>query len=1081
MAAKAAEVTMSIQHAEPADDTFTRPRHDAPYMQFDKIERSDSDTRQYRLLKLDNQLEALLIHDPDTDKASAALDVHVGSMADPPQLQGLAHFCEHMLFLGTDKYPQENEYNRFLTEHGGHSNAYTAQEHTNYYFEVNHPSLEGALDRFARFFIAPRFDASCTEREMKAVDSEHKKNLQSDSWRFYQLEKSLSNPEHPYAKFSTGSLETLKEGPESAGIDVREALLDFHRRHYSANQMKLVVLGRESLDQLAEWVTSQFLSVPNHDLPNPTPLPNPYDASRLMKQITARPIKDQRLLEISWPFPDQEMNFRVQPGSYLGHLIGHEGAGSIIAFLKQKGWANHLSAGCSGGASGFDFFKVSIDLTQEGLSRYEQVVALVFQYIVLLRRTGIQAWSFNEVRDISVLDFRFKEKSPASSYASTLAGQLHRPYPRSWVLSGGYVVRDYSPELIISNLDALSHDNMNVFLKAQGLEMNEIQKEKWYGTEYQHQPISPSLQQTLKKISTGEITADENLHLPKPNEFIPSEFDTNKHVVKDVATRPRLILNTPLIKLWHKKDDTFWLPKAHTWFSLKSPLAYNTPRNCVLARLYAEVLRDTLNQYTYDAEVSGLGYHLEMQQDGILLCLDGYNHKMPLLARKVVEQMRNLKIDSQRFDLIKEQLYRAYKNFDLDAPYEHAIYYMTYLTQERMWSNQEELDQIQSITCEELERYYPQFLQQMHIEAVVYGNIAQEVAVEMVQHMEQTLHPLPMTPSQLLNSRCVLLPRKGARYVYQRMVPNPDNVNSAIEYYCQVGDVTDTRLRALLALISQVINEPCFNQLRTKEQLGYLVFSGVRKQPGVMGLRIIIQSERDPIYLEHRIEAFLVQLETILKQMTQEEFERHIASLCAFERYWNYVNSGYYEFDQIKTDVANLKNLKPNQLLAFYKHYIDPRSRHQCKLSVHLASTKLLSDPNRSAIVPTTSITKAELDHARSFSDDRLEWALRSNDVVSSLGRLLVDAAPAENETAVEELMRQLDRVLTAENGVLAQIGLRREKAIQEGDGQQLLPDNEIIHDINRWKSMMEMSTAPYPLSAIDDENGNTSNTTAKL
>ncbi|KAI9592261.1 Metalloenzyme, LuxS/M16 peptidase-like protein [Syncephalis fuscata] len=316
-----------------------------------------------------------------------------------------------------------------------------------------------------------------------------------------------------------------------------------------------------------------------------------------------------------------------------------------------------------------------------------------------------------------------------------------------------------------------------------------------------------------------------------------------------------------------------------------------------------------------------------------------------------------------------------------------------------------------------------------------------------------------------------------------------------------VGDVTDTRLRALLALISQVINEPCFNQLRTKEQLGYLVFSGVRKQPGVMGLRIIIQSERDPIYLEHRIEAFLVQLETILKQMTQEEFERHVASLCASmlekyknmyeegRRYWNYVNSGYYEFDQIKTDVANLKNLKPNQLLAFYKHYIDPRSRHQCKLSVHLASTKLLSDPNRSAIVPTTSITKAELDHARfclnplgvEFSDDRLEWALRSNDVVSSLGRLLVDAAPAENETAVEELMRQLDRVLTAENGVLAQIGLRREKAIQEGDGQQLLPDNEIIHDINRWKSMMEMSTAPYPLSAIDDENGNTSNTTAKL
>jgi insulysin len=65
----------------------------------------------------------------------------------------------------------------------------------------------------------------------------------------------------------------------------------------------------------------------------------------------------------------------------------------------------------------------------------------------------------------------------------------------------------------------------------------------------------------------------------------------------------------------------------------------------------------------------------------------------------------------------------------------------------------------------------------------------------------------------------------------------------------------------MLSLMAQVINEPCFDQLRTKEQLGYLIFSGVRNQPGSMGLRIIIQSERHPIYLENRIEAFLVQLE----------------------------------------------------------------------------------------------------------------------------------------------------------------------------------------------------------------------------
>lgn len=86
-------------------------------------------------------------------------------------MQGLAHFCEHLLFMGTEKYRKENDYNQYLSEHSGFSNAFTGVENTNYYFEVGHEYLEGALDRFAQFFIAPLFSASCTERELKAVDS----------------------------------------------------------------------------------------------------------------------------------------------------------------------------------------------------------------------------------------------------------------------------------------------------------------------------------------------------------------------------------------------------------------------------------------------------------------------------------------------------------------------------------------------------------------------------------------------------------------------------------------------------------------------------------------------------------------------------------------------------------------------------------------------------------------------------------------------------------------------------------------------------------------------------------------------
>jgi hypothetical protein len=123
------------------------------------------------------------------------------------------------------------------------------------------------------------FLAETLDRELQAVDSENKKNLQNDTWRLHQLSKSLSNPKHPYCHFSTGNLETLKELPAKRGVNVRDEFMKFHERYYSANTMKLVVLGRESLDHLQEWVVKYFSDVKNKDLPDPS-----WGASPLLEE-----------------------------------------------------------------------------------------------------------------------------------------------------------------------------------------------------------------------------------------------------------------------------------------------------------------------------------------------------------------------------------------------------------------------------------------------------------------------------------------------------------------------------------------------------------------------------------------------------------------------------------------------------------------------------------------------------------------------------------------------------------------------------------------------------------------------------
>ena len=98
---------------------------------------------------------------------------------------------------------------QFLSRNNGSSNAYTATTNTNYYFNVATSALAGALERFSGFFHSPLFAPSGTVRELNAVDSEHKKNLQNDVWRIYQVNKHNTKPGHVWSKFGSGNKLTL--------------------------------------------------------------------------------------------------------------------------------------------------------------------------------------------------------------------------------------------------------------------------------------------------------------------------------------------------------------------------------------------------------------------------------------------------------------------------------------------------------------------------------------------------------------------------------------------------------------------------------------------------------------------------------------------------------------------------------------------------------------------------------------------------------------------------------------------------------------------------------------------------------
>lgn len=146
-----------------SEDSKALLRHDI------EIAKSESDNRLYLAVTLRNQLKVLLISDPQTDKAAACLAVGVGSFSDPADVPGLAHFCEHMILLGSQKYPGENEYSKFITSHNGYCNAFTSTTETCYVFDIVPEYLYEALERFSELFVAPLFTESATEREIMKI------------------------------------------------------------------------------------------------------------------------------------------------------------------------------------------------------------------------------------------------------------------------------------------------------------------------------------------------------------------------------------------------------------------------------------------------------------------------------------------------------------------------------------------------------------------------------------------------------------------------------------------------------------------------------------------------------------------------------------------------------------------------------------------------------------------------------------------------------------------------------------------------------------------------------------------------
>ena len=540
------------------------------------MEQSPLDDRRFRRVTLPNGLRVLLVEDAASEKAAACLSVAVGDCSNPPELPGLAHFCEHMVFLGSEKYPTEGAFEAFLEAHGGLYNAFTEAERTSFFLSVmvgkggcksgeddtervaapaqgatasegpdmaapaadastaQPPALEipgsvppglapyyEALDRCAQFFISPLFTPSATAREVQAVNSEFKDALLKDSVRFHQLLKSAAAPGHPFRMFSMGNAASLWDRPTAEGIDVRAALLAFHSRHYSASQMTLVLVAPAPLSDLAAWAGALFGAVPNTGAPRAADayaglvLYGPAETGRLFRIV---PVTESRGVHLYWETPSFGATYRTKPAGFLADRIRHAGPGSLLSALKARGWATALWAGECLEMTHHGVLAVYITLTLAGADETDAVVGAVFSYLRLIEERGITRRAYADVAARARLDWIYEERQEPYVTAILTARAMHT-LSDAHLLTGEHLYEVYDEELIRSTAAALTPTKAVIFSIDPAIAGATDRVDEWFGTNYSVEAISDA-----KLVGWADAEVWPELAVAPFNTFVPTDL-----------------------------------------------------------------------------------------------------------------------------------------------------------------------------------------------------------------------------------------------------------------------------------------------------------------------------------------------------------------------------------------------------------------------------------------------------------------------------------------------------------------------------------------------------------------------------
>ena len=766
-----------------------------------------NETRSIKHHKLDNGMNVITIYDKNTKTSAAAMSVKVGHNNNPENIDGLAHYLEHMLFMGSRKYPKENYFFDKLSSSGGSTNAFTSDIMTVYFFETFNEFFEDAFDIWAHFFIDPLFNKAYLKKEASNVNEEYNLRREDGFLKLIHVLKKIVNQKNSYSRFTVGSYESLVLSPAKKKMNMYRELKDFFNKYYQPQFMNLVIYTNKS--NIIDIVKSKFKKLKNNS--KRIPPPPPLFLDKKIYNVNIKNSSKKNYTYIILPITINN-NFydTINSVEILVNIIEFYGKNSIIDILKyKKKYILDLSIDYDMNTMEDIFIYIKFELTDLGVNNISELYNIYIDFlqnIYKIKKTKLVEL-IEEYKIIYKNTFLYKISYDSLKTVQKLSQNMIL-YPVKNIFTYAYL--DNSRANVIDNFYRITKFNNIIVIKYVHFLKNG-QIETHFKTKFNFE--SKNIIRSSKRLDTTL--------LQKKNKYIPK---IKNLVFKSSFSYPKILYKDASYEVWKCTSNTYNQPYFFMSIIVQTNLENNSIKNFLYQVLYKEYLEFYLDKHLYYFAEAGYKVQIKMKYNYLYLTLSGIEYNIKKILIKVLYTIYNLYYNEETFITLLRNLKKRINDEMIIPPHEQLIQEYKSVVNRNYFSSKKKFFTISKLNFNEFKNIYKKNMSEYKLQFFIQNKASSAESREFFSMIINFLKNKLPIKKKIIPKKTNLFKKRQSLSNKKIVVTSSNNINDINKalLYSFYFESVNYKTKFILYLIKNYINEKFFNTIRTELTYGYI-------------------------------------------------------------------------------------------------------------------------------------------------------------------------------------------------------------------------------------------------------------------